>query len=322
MKAARIPRQQHVVSQVLLKQFTMDEPDDRGPQVRPVDVHFPDRSNKLKSTRACGWADNFIAYNSSSAEDLWNSVERRAPAAFATVHAGTPFADPLHVETLRDLIVLHYVRSHRYRNVYTNAFETVRAKVPGELVERFRDPLRREALRQTGLHLTGTDALSAFAERLVEQSEVTQDFGSGALFRTSIESMFHKVRAESSNWYLEVLRPESGQFLIGDNPALTVRRDSTPWRCNMAIGDAHSIVLPIGPRHLLALGRQNVAGDIPRASVNQLNTVQVLAADRYVYMHPRSTRLETFARETAKRWRPNPVSPYRASTSAAGSKKS
>ena len=87
MKADRIPRRQHVVSQVLLKQFTMDEPDDRGPQVRPVDVHFPERSNKLKSTRACGWADNFIAYDSASAEDLWNSVESRAPAAFQAVHA-------------------------------------------------------------------------------------------------------------------------------------------------------------------------------------------------------------------------------------------
>lgn len=322
VKAARITRQQHVVSKVLLKQFAMNEPDDRGPQVRPVDVHFPERSNKLKSARACGWADNYIAYDSASAEDLWNSVEVRAPAAFKAVHAGTPFADPLHVETLRDLIVLHYVRSHRYRDVYTNAFETVRAKVPSELVERFPEALRREALRQTGLHLAGADALNAFAERLVEQSEVTQDFGSGALFRTSIESMFHKVRAKSANWHLEILRPESGQFLIGDNPALTVRRDTTPWLCNMAIGDAHSIVLPISPRHLLALGRQNIAGTIPRASVNQLNTVQVLAADRYVYMHPRSTRLEAFARETAKRWRPDPVSPYRASTSAMGSKKS
>jgi hypothetical protein len=322
VKAARIPRQQHVVSQVLLKQFTMDERDDRGPQVRPIDVQFPERSNKLKSTRACGWAENFIAYDSASAEDLWNSVERRAPAAFEAVHAGTPFADHLHVETLRDLIVLHYVRSHRYRHVYTNAFETVRAKVPGELVERFPEPLRREALRQTGLHLTGADALNAFAQRLVEQSEVTQDFGSGALFRTSIESMFHRVRAESSNWHLEVLRPESGQFLIGDNPALSVRTDTTPWECNMAIGDAHSLVLPISPRHLLALGRHHVAGTIPRATVNQLNTVQVLAADRYVYMHPRSTRLEAFARETAKRWRPDPVSPYRASTSATRNKKS
>lgn len=127
--------------------------------MRPVDVHFPERSNKLKSTRACGWADNFIAYDSASAEDLWNSVESRAPAAFKAVDADTPFADPLHVETLRDLIVLHYVRSHRYRDVYTNAFETVRAKVPSELVERFPEALRREALRQTGLHLAGADAL-------------------------------------------------------------------------------------------------------------------------------------------------------------------
>ncbi|CAL9655075.1 hypothetical protein SUDANB23_06728 (plasmid) [Streptomyces sp. enrichment culture] len=82
VKAARITRQQHVVSKVLLKQFAMNEPDDRGPQVRPVDVHFPERSNKLKSARACGWADNYIAYDSASAEDLWNSVEVRAPAAF------------------------------------------------------------------------------------------------------------------------------------------------------------------------------------------------------------------------------------------------
>ncbi|MFI1002480.1 DUF4238 domain-containing protein [Streptomyces galbus] len=321
VKAARIPRQQHVVSQVLLKQFTLDEHDGRGPQVRPVDVHFPKRSNKLKSTRACGWADNFIAYDSASAEDLWSSVERRAPAAFHAVYAGTPFADPLHMETLRDLIVLHYVRSHRYRDVYTTAFRAVRGKVSGELVERFPEPLRREALRQTGLHLTNTAALTAFAERLVEQSEVTQDFGSGALFRTNIESMFHKVRAESSKWHLQVLRPQSGQFLIGDNPALTVRTDTTPWPCNMAIGDAHSIVLPISPRHLLALGRQNIVGTIPRASVDQVNTVQVLAADRYVYLHPRSTRLEAFARDTAKRWRPDPVSPYRASPTATESKR-
>ncbi|MEW2426053.1 DUF4238 domain-containing protein [Streptomyces nigra] len=322
MKADRIPRRQHLVSQVLLKQFTVDEPDDRGPQVRPVDVHFPERSNKLKSTRACGWAENFIAHDAASAEDLWNFVESRAPAAFEAVAAGPPFADPLHMETLRDLIVLHYVRSHRYRDVYTNAFETVRAKVPGELVERFPEALRREALRQTGLHLAGADALNAFAKRLVEQSEVTQDFGSGALFRASIESMFHKVRAESSNWHLEILKSESGQFLIGDNPALTVRTNTTPWLCNMAIGDAHSVVLPIGPRLLLALGRRNIVGTIPRATVNQLNTVQVLAADRYVYMHPRSTRLEAFAKETAHRRRPDPVSPYLASTSATGSKRS
>ncbi|MEV5082712.1 hypothetical protein AB0K74_29065, partial [Streptomyces sp. NPDC056159] len=155
-------------------------------------------------------------------------MERRAPAAFEAVHAGTPFADPLHVEALRDLIVLHYVRSHRYRDVYTNAFETVRVKVRSELVERFPQPLRREAFRQAGLHLAGSGSLDAFAERLVQQSEVTRDFGTGAPFRTSIESMFNKVRAMASKWHLEVLIPQSGQFLVGDNPAVGGRPGNTP----------------------------------------------------------------------------------------------
>ncbi|MER5996095.1 DUF4238 domain-containing protein [Streptomyces viridosporus] len=321
VKAAQISRQ-HLVSQVLLKQFTMAESDDRGPQVRPVDVRYPERSNKLKSTRACGWVDTFVAFDSQSAEDLWNSVERRAPAAFEAVHAGTPFADPLHVEALRDLIVLHYVRSHRYRDVYTTAFETVSVKVRSELVERFPEPLRREALRQTGLHLAGSGSLDVFAARLVEQSEVTQDFGTGALFRTSIESMFNKVRAMASKWHLEVLTPESGQFLVGDNPAVSVRTDITPWSYNMAFGDAHSIVLPITPRHLLALGRENIVDTIPRTLMDKINTVQIRAADRYVYMHPRSRRLETFARETARRWRADRVSPYRASASSSRSRRS
>ncbi|MFH8873213.1 DUF4238 domain-containing protein [Streptomyces griseus] len=314
MKATQI-RRQHLVSQVLLKQFTAAGPQSSGPQLRPVDVRNPERQNKLASTRTCGWADTFVAFDSASAEKLWDSVERGAHAAFEAVRAGTPFANPLHVGALRDLIVLHYVRSHRYRDVYTNAFETVRAKVRSEVVGRFPEPLRREALRQTGLHLAGEGALDAFAERLVEQSEVTQGFGTGALFRTSIESMFNRVRATASNWQLEVLTPESGQFLIGDNPAVTVRTDTRPWSYSMAIGDAHSLVLPITPRHLLALGRNNIVSTIPRALMDQINIVQIRAADRYVYMHPRSTRLEVFARETAKRWRADRVSPYRASAS-------
>lgn len=273
----------------------MPGPRSSGWQLLPVDVCNPERRNKLKSPRACGWAEDFVAFDSPSAEGLWGSVETRAPAALAAVQAGTPFADPLHVEVLRDLVVLHYVRSHRYRGVYTNAFETVSVNLRSKLIRQYPEQVRREALRQTGLHLAGSGSLGAFAERLIEQSEATQDFESGKLFRTSIESMFNKVRTMAAKWYLEVLTPESGQFLVGDNPAVTVRTGATPFSYNMAFGDAHSIVLPIGPRHLLALGPENILGSIPRAVVDEINGVQILAADRYVYMHPRS-ELETFAR--------------------------
>ncbi|MFE3143365.1 DUF4238 domain-containing protein [Streptomyces scopuliridis] len=299
MKAAQISRQ-HLVSQVLLKQFTMPGPKGSGWQLLPFDVCNPERRSKLKSPRACGWAEDFVAFDSASAEELWGSVETRAPAALAAVQAGTPFADPSHVEALRDLVVLHYVRSHRYRGVYTNAFETASVNLRSELVRQFPEPLRREALRQTGLHLADPGSLRVFAERLIKQSEVTHDFGSGKLFRTSIENMFDKVRAMAAKWNLEVLTPESGQFLVGDNPGVSVRTDTTPFSYNMAFGDAHSIILPVSPRHLLALGPKNMLGNIPRPLVNEINAIQILAADHYVYMHPRSG-LETFAKAKARK---------------------
>ncbi|MER7000849.1 DUF4238 domain-containing protein [Streptomyces sp. NPDC000410] len=122
------------------------------------------------------------------------------------------------------------------------------------------------------------------------------------MFRTSIENMFNRMRDMAAKWQLEVLTPESGQFLIGDTPAVTVRTDARPFSINMAFGDAHTIVLPIGPRHLLALGPNNLTGAISRAAVAELNAVQIRAADRYVYMHPRSG-LETFAKDKAKQRR-------------------
>ncbi|MFH9675107.1 DUF4238 domain-containing protein [Streptomyces sp. NPDC017405] len=85
---------------------------------------------------------------------------------------------------------------------------------------------------------------------------------------------------------MEVLTPATGQFLIGDNPAVTIRREGTETSFGMAFGDAHSLVLPVGPRHLLVLGPKNVMDTIPRDVIDELNAVQVYAADRYVYMHP------------------------------------
>ncbi|ALV48084.1 hypothetical protein ASR50_34755 [Streptomyces sp. 4F] len=67
VKAAHI-RRQHLVSQVLLKQFTTAGPEGRGLQLRPVDVRHPERRNKLASTRTCGWVDTFVAFDSASAE--------------------------------------------------------------------------------------------------------------------------------------------------------------------------------------------------------------------------------------------------------------
>lgn len=68
----------------------------------------------------------------------------------------------------------------------------------------------------------------------------------------------------------------------------------------MAFGDAMSMVLPVGPRCLLARGPQNLTGIVTAAAVGDFNTMQVRAAKRYVYMHPHS-RLERFTAQAAQR---------------------
>ncbi|WP_405475273.1 hypothetical protein [Streptomyces sp. NBC_00009] len=96
------------------------------------------------------------------------------------MQAGTPFADPLHVEVLRDLVVLHYVRSHRYRGVYTNAFKTVSVNLRSKLIKQYPEQLRREALRQTGLHLTGSPGDPATASRGLRANTRGRRFGATA----------------------------------------------------------------------------------------------------------------------------------------------
>ncbi|MFJ4648201.1 DUF4238 domain-containing protein [Streptomyces bobili] len=86
--------------------------------------------------------------------------------------------------------------------------------------------------------------------------------------------------------------------MIGDNPAVTIGTDFTT---GVAFGDAQALVRPIGPKHMLALvlGRDNIRLTIPRTLVDRLNTVQVNAANRYVYMQPGSD-LKAFTERAAQ----------------------
>lgn len=183
---------QHLVSQVILKEFTVPN-GSSGRQLRPFDLDHPERHHKLKTTSSCGWAKDFVAFDSVSAEQLWGRIEARVPAALDAVRRGTPFAGSAHADVLRDLIVLHYVRSYQYRKVHDAAYEQARAYLSVKLARSFREPLAREAFRETGLHITGRSALADYAYRYIERSEIAQDQKSGKLFRTSIENMLRAV---------------------------------------------------------------------------------------------------------------------------------
>lgn len=266
-----------------------------GARLSAFDLDRPERPPKLKAPRGCAWVENFVSFDSASAEALWSGVEGAARAALDAVDAGAPFADPRHVDALRDLVTLHFVRSNRYREVHESAFASSRLSVRRGLIRKYPEQLRRQALQETGLYLPNDAALEGFAERLISRSPYVEAEATGELFRQSVENAFRQVQGLAADRRVEVVSPASGQFLIGDTPAASMRwKDNTVWH-SMAFGDADTVVLPVDPHHALALGPENVMGTIPRARVDQVNTVQILTARRHVYFHPKSG-LESFVR--------------------------
>jgi hypothetical protein len=115
-----------------------------------------------------------------------------------------------------------------------------------------------------------------FADELMEPSRALAS--SGALWRERIESLYLNARAMTDSAGLEILTPPvGGEFLIGDVPALTVRADHAGVGVlgGLALADAQSVFLPLGPRHVAALGRANTTISLTPDQAAQTNARQL-----------------------------------------------
>ena len=73
---------------------------------------------------------------------------------------------------------------------------------------------------------------------------------------------------------LEIGRADRGEFLIGDCPAVGVRREPSGFRLGVAFGDADSVVVPIGPKTIVGLGKSDSVQTLPESFVDDLNRMQ------------------------------------------------
>ncbi|MER6274539.1 DUF4238 domain-containing protein [Streptomyces sp900105755] len=296
-------KRQHVVSQVLLSQFATPIRHTAGRHVQPHDLRNPRRASKARTPRGVGWIEDFVPYVSASIEQTWNEVEQHLPETFAAVATGTALDDPDTLARLRDVIALHWVRSQHYRDMHKVIFRAFYQEHFSRFLNEDQALLQLAAWEKTGLLVTGREGLALHAERLL--APMADAYESGALFRVRIEASFSKARALLSDHGVQILHPEQGEFLIGDTPALTMRRDGPMVSYNMAIGDAHSVILPISPKYVLATGPTSEYAQASPAVVDELNTLQICAARRYVYTRPGSALRSFITRQVRERRPPN-----------------
>jgi hypothetical protein len=197
---------------------------------------------------------------------------------------GTALNDPTHVQRLRDLIVLHFIRS-----------------VQSDIIRWRRwEPLLTAAQQAS---LTLADGQPTTLADLA--AETVQLMASGAYFRVMIEDRFDRMCAWVQNADVEILTPVQGEFLIGDIPALLMMPGYIGSGALDEVGilSAESIILPLGPRYLAKLGDVSQFTSVPADTVNALNEAQVKAAFARVFSRPGSG-LEQFV-QTVNRPKPS-----------------
>ena len=294
-RSRRVPRQ-HVVSRVLLRQFCEDVPE--GPGLLSTYL-LQSRSWKALPPSSVARVSNFVKTDSKETEDLWNLTETNLPTALRAALSSDPFADPRCVKTIKDAIILHLTRSYELREYHERRWAESLAVVrnwvlsqdASEIERRFRDkhhglvpPSRRYARKEM------VDDLLAEPRRLG---------ASGFMFRVTVADYFTEACQRTSHWGLEILNPERGEFLIGDNPAFTIGhgRGALGFTEGVFLPNASSVVLPLAPYRLAALGSKNRLTVLGETWVAELNAFQVRKARNQIFMRPGSS-LGEFVQQT------------------------
>jgi hypothetical protein len=284
---------QHVISKVILKRYAETSGPHQG-LICPFRLDYPEARHQPLGPDGCGKVRNFIPWGSASAEQLWKETEDGLSDALAAMDAGALLADAGHVSVIKSAIALHFARSKATWAIHSGVWAQTVERGRRRWLTEHRQLLARWFYLQKGLYPAGDEALGIFADELMELSLALGR--SGALWRERVESLYLNARAMTQAAGLEILTPPAGEeFLVGDVPALTVRADRPGVGVlgGIALAEAQSVFLPLGPRHVVALGRADQVIPLTSAQVAEVNARQLNGAIDYVYLRPESPLVET-----------------------------
>jgi hypothetical protein len=152
-------------------------------------------------------------------------------------------------------------------------------------------PAADEAFRRRyRLEPAGPTARRLGAEELL--ARMKSIFTSGTLFRLRVQDLFETVseRFQASGVEILTAAPAS-EFIIGDTPALTMNyaTGAAGVRAGISLAAANTVMMPLTPRLLVALGPATAATQAPKEFIDAINHHQTRAAQKYVHYRPGNT---------------------------------
>jgi Protein of unknown function (DUF4238) len=266
---------QHVVSAVLLRLWK-----------EPFGVTNLDSGvTWLRSAKSEGYVRNFVGDEySERIEKVWEATENQLNKVFAQVENGTVFENGQALDVLRSMIAMHHVRSLRTGQLHAGWLASQSAK-GGRLAG-----LRSMADNSVYLHeryMQRTDQVAPTSfhieqERAVYLGSLEAEFGAGGnSFAEQLVVQYENTFRFLGHHPIQIGVAVEGEFLIGDTPVVTL--DSATGEMGVPIAQADTIVMPLGPKYVLAVGRSADFVDLNNKAVTHLNRLQVASARSKVY---------------------------------------
>jgi hypothetical protein len=194
------------------------------------------------------------------------------------------------VSVARDCLALHLVRSPRYMARHAGAVRKTFGGFKDFVIDKWRESLIDAYIaKHGGLLPAGRESLGTLVDPVIEDWQRLDT--SGVMARADIEFMFHRVRETFASVNVEVLHASVGEeFIISDSPCFTLRYsdDRTRVTPHVAIGDSHTVTMPISRDCYLALGENERDEVLIDDTVRLLNELQMHSAFGHLYYRPGS----------------------------------
>jgi len=272
--ATEVPRDQHIVSQSLLRAWTINR--------KLLAFNKVVGRSRLRSTKSEGYVRDFITEQASEAEHTWKQIEDFIPVIHEGLeHDGTELSEEV-LNRVSDAMALHYARSLQQkknfdqitRRTSDNASQLAGADLV--TVERY---LNDHEL----FLLPGSPASISRAETFI-RTFVKVGLPTSTIFSEGVLAHLTVAQDElAGRQVVVVAAPQQTQFCIGDTPA-QVLNPATRQRGGPLRPDS-LLVLPLSPRHLAVAGWED-AVQLDETAVDILNQAQYAGSKTKIYVLP------------------------------------
>jgi len=268
---------QHLVSRVLLNRWA----DRKNGPIGVLNVNT--LIDDTKPAALLGSLEDLVKSGAEELEQVWNNeVEKKLPHVFKLLDDDELLKprNLRYLTVLKDCMALHWARSFAANVIYGHMKGRFGKKIADQVLSRFSAQSVAKAF--SGIYIPEL-RIEQFARDSVQRA-FENDLEQGFL-RDEFLKHFAEAKKRIASFGIEIGVALKSEFVLADCPVVTYDKDVE--RAGVLFGatwsDANAIFMPVGPKHVIALAKENRRRELSEGAVVSLNKLQIRAAFQEIY---------------------------------------